>query len=124
MSMKTDATTVNLPPQERFGTVSVTPERRDDFDDFIGNFDDSEGEGNARCLWDGSVCSESVTHQITFALYQEVDNPYLDSHTFCARHYAVELAEFVHYHSEQCPITLASHLVSFGALDSNQSTGN
>lgn len=119
MVKKIDSSTVNLPAQERFGTTRVTTERGDDFDDIIGGFDDHEGEGNARCLWDGSVCSESATHQITFGLYQGEEGPYLDSRTFCARHYAVELADFVHFHSDQCPIPLASHLVSFGALGSN-----
>lgn len=98
-----------------FGTVLFREEKLDDFDGFFDEPDDGGGGGNPRCLWDGSVCSDSVTHQITFRFFPDGDEPFLEQETYCGRHYAVVLAQFVSFHSPHCPITLGQHLDSFGA---------
>ncbi|MGO3255737.1 hypothetical protein ACTXI4_08970 [Glutamicibacter ardleyensis] len=99
-------------------TIKNTVKPRKGFDDIIGVFEESDGPGNHRCLWDKSVCTESVTHQITFGLVRLGEEDGAVAQTYCARHYAIELAHFVEFHSSRCPVTIDKHLRDFGALDS------
>lgn len=101
-------------PGGGYGTTVLEHARFDEFDGFFDDPEEDYGDGNPRCLWDGSVCSESVTHQIRFRFFPEDDEPFVETESYCARHYAVTLARFVSFHSPHCPVTLAQHLDSFG----------
>lgn len=106
----------NSQQNESYGTRVIEKQRSDDFDDIIGGFDDGGG-GNARCAWDGSVCQESVTHQITQAYFETVDaEPETYSQTYCPRHYAVELVRFATFHEPECPISIRRHFASYGLI--------
>lgn len=97
--------------------IDDTEERIDDFDGIVEDFSDHGGGGNPRCWWDRSVCLETVTHHITFAYPAADGEQFAETETFCPRHYAVRLAEFVHFHPEDCPVTLSQHLVRFGDMN-------
>lgn len=109
--------TVSLETGHRNGYQAVLVEDSDDddFDGIVGDF--GEGEGNPRCQWDFSVCSETVTHYITMREFEDIETWTVHSSTYCQRHYAVELARFTTFHEQDCAVGLAQHLAAFGAFE-------
>lgn len=97
--------------------IDKTIKEKDEFTGFFDSFDDGGGGGNPRCYWDESVCSETVTHHITLAFFdQNHEVTATEAYTYCGRHYALELVKWVFDHSPKCPITLEQHLVKYGEI--------
>ena len=88
----------------------------DDGDSGFGDIIDDGGGSNPRCEWDESICTETPTHHIRWQFPQEDGEDTSNVAMYCKRHYAVELARFVHFHEPMCSVGLAAHVGSYGEI--------
>ena len=67
--------------------------------------------GEARCLWDESVCADTPTHFVTF---EEAEGA--SAEVFCIRHYVLTLARLCQIHLPDCDGDFAGHVAGHGQL--------
>lgn len=83
------------------------------YKDDILDMDVSLGGGRPRgCMWMGSICMESPTHQITIP-HGETEVP----QAFCERHYVLTMRHLVDVHLPECQGEVASHALSYGPIE-------
>lgn len=75
----------------------------------------AEGQRPRGCDWNESVCTDTPTHTIVVPDHDEdASGPHAS--TYCARHYAVSLAELLTLHVQQCSGGVREHLSAYGEI--------